>query len=90
MMQRMMSRSFEEHLETLRLLCGDERTMDRFITGYCEVLGELREDLNSANSVEEVLVVIGKGKRLKNLLTDEVKFFLGIHAAALKEMNEDA
>ena len=63
-MQRMMSRSFEEHLETLQLLSGNLGTADFFAQFYEELLAGLRKELEDASTAQDVLTVRRRGEQL--------------------------
>jgi hypothetical protein len=87
MMQRMMSRSFEEHLETLQLLSRNVKGVNLFTRTYEDLLGQLRDDLRNAGTVEEVRTIRERGQMLKALLAQQIEY---VEELAEKEANEDA
>jgi hypothetical protein len=85
MMQRMMSRSFEEHLETLQLLSRNVKGVNLFTRTYEDLLGQLRDDLRNAGTVEEVRTIRERGQMLKALLAQQIEY---VEELAEKEANE--
>jgi hypothetical protein len=84
------AKAFEDRLQDLELLLGDEKTLDLFTQVYEDLLNELRTDLDVASNIQDVAAIISRGNQLQILLRTEIAFIRKMRTAAMREASEDA